>query len=372
MLQRHARGLTLVLTFAVANMFGAPARAEDDYVKAAKAFVAKVTASSAPWTGPTTGPRAQSGKSVVYVSADQNNGGARGVGEGAEEAAKAIGWNFKLINGQGTVSGRATALTQAISLKPDGIILGTVDAVEQAPLIEQAAQLGIVVVGWHSGAGPGKIEGSPVFTNVTSDPLEVAKAAALFAVADSDGKAGVIIFTDSIYAAAIAKTDAAAAAIKDCKGCSVLDVEDTPLGDVSNRMPSLTSSLLSKYGSKWTYSIGCNDLYFDFSAPALQAAGLTGDGKPVNISVGDGSQSAFQRVREKQYQGATAAEPVHVQGYQVIDEMIRALAKQPPSGYVTPAHLVISSNVDADGGTGQLYDPANGYKDAYKKIWLGE
>ena len=68
-------------------------------------------------------------------------------------------------------------MTQAIALKPDGIILGTIDAAEQAPIIEQAVAAGIKVVGWHAGPGPGKIEAVPgVFTNITTDPNEVAKA----------------------------------------------------------------------------------------------------------------------------------------------------------------------------------------------------
>ena len=111
-------------------------------------------------------------------------------------------------------------------------------------------------------------------TNVTTDPLEVAKASGLYAVVKSDGKAGVILFTDSIYAIATAKTNAEKAAIEGCTGCKVLSVEDTPIGDLANRMGQLTTSLLSKYGKAWTYSIAVNDLYFDFSAPALTSAGI--------------------------------------------------------------------------------------------------
>ena len=81
-------------------------------------------------------------------------------------------------------------------------------------------------------------------------------------------------FTDSIYAIATAKTNAERAAVEGCKGCKVLEVADTPIADLSNRMGQLTTSLLSKYGKQWTYSIAVNDLYFDFSAPALEAAGV--------------------------------------------------------------------------------------------------
>jgi len=142
------------------------------------------------------------------------------------------------------------------------------------------------------------------------------------------------------------------------------------MGDLANRMPSLTTSLLTKHGRQWTYAIAVNDLYFDFSAPSLQAAGIdAASGYPRQISSGDGSVTAFQRIRQKRYQIGTVAEPLHLQGWMTIDELNRAFAGQPPSGFVPPPHLFIASNIDRDGGASNMYEPENGYKDIYKKIW---
>src|SRR5205823_14517250 len=142
--------------------------------------------------------------------------------------------------------------------------------------------------------------------NVSTDPQEVAKAAALYAVVDSNGTAQAILFKDSITTISTAKTDATAAALQQCKGCKVVTIEDTPMGDLANRMPSLTTSLLARYGKGLTYSIAVNDLYFDFSAPSLQAAGVnSAAGYPRQISSGDGSVTAFQRIRQKRYQIGT-------------------------------------------------------------------
>jgi len=340
------------------------------YLAMAKEYIAKVTAAGTPWTGPTAGPAAQGKKLIVYVSSDQRNGGPQGAGDGAQEAAQAIGWDLRILDGQGSVQGRTTALNQAMALKPDGIILGNVDTQEQAPAIRRAAMLGIKLVGWHIGPTPGPINDPPVFTNVTTDPREVAKAAALYAVVDSNGTANVILFKDSITTISTAKTNASADVITGCAGCSVLETQDTPMGDLANRMPSLATSLLTKYGQRWTYSIAVNDLYFDFSAPSLQAAGVDpASGYPRQISSGDGSVTAFQRIRQKRYQIGTVAEPLRLQGWMCIDELNRAFAGQPPSGFVPPPHLFIASNLDRDGGPNNVYEPENGYKDVYKKIW---
>jgi ribose transport system substrate-binding protein len=345
-------------------------KTDQAYLQMAKDYIATATAPGTPWTGPTTGPMAQPKKLIVYVSSDQRNGGPQGAGDGAQEAAKAIGWDFRILDGQGSVQGRTTALNQAIALKPDGIILGNVDTQEQAPVIRRAAMLGIKMVGWHIGPNPGPVTDPPVFTNVTTDPREVAKAAAMYAIVDSNGTANVIHFKDSITTISTAKTNASEEVIKGCAGCRVLDTEDTPMGDLANRMPSLTTSLLTKYGKQWTYAIAVNDLYFDFSAPSLQAAGVDpANGFPRQISSGDGSVTAFQRIRQQRYQIGTVAEPLHLQGWMCIDELNRAFAGQPPSGFVPPPHLFIASNLDRDGGPNNFYEPENGYKDIYRKIW---
>jgi ribose transport system substrate-binding protein len=345
-------------------------KTDEAFLQMAKDYIATVTAPGTPWTGPTTGPTAQPGKLIVYVSSDQRNGGPQGAGDGAQEAAKAIGWDFRILDGQGSVQGRTTALNQAIALKPAGIILGNVDTQEQAPVIRRAAMLGIKMVGWHIGPAPGPVNDPPVFTNVTTDPREVAKAAAMYAIVDSNGTANVIHFKDSITTISTAKTNASEEVIKGCAGCKVLETEDTPMGDLANRMPSLTTSLLTKYGKQWTYAIAVNDLYFDFSAPSLQAAGVDPtSGYPRQISSGDGSVTAFQRIRQRRYQIGTVAEPLHLQGWMCIDELNRAFAGQPPSGFVPPPHLFIASNLDRDGGANNVYEPENGYKDIYRKIW---
>ena len=160
-------------------------------------------------------------------------------------------------------------------MKPDGILNAGIDSKEQEPLFEQAAAAGVKVVGWHAGPKPGPDKDIPsVFTNVTTDPAEVAKSAGYEAVVNSDGQARRHPVHRLDLRHRHRQDQLSKAAVEGCKGCKVLEVADTPIGDLSNRMGQLTTSLLSKYGKKWTYSIAVNDLYYDFSAPSLQAAGV--------------------------------------------------------------------------------------------------
>ena len=345
------------------------ALAEDSYVAEAKRHTALVSKSNPPWNGPTSGPSAQRNRSIIYVSADQKNDGAHGVGRGAAEAAKVIGWHFRLIDGQGTESGRRDALRQAASLKPDGIILGTVDAMEQMDVIREIAAKGIKIVGWHALALPGPDLTMPIFTNIASDPNDVGKAAAMYAVADSNGTAGVIIFNDPIYAIANAKTNAMIDIFSKCAGCSVLMVDNVHLKDIPATMPQRTAWLLQHFGKRWTYTLAVNDLWLDAMPPIFIAAAIPGNGYPKSISAGDGSESAFGRIRKNRYQIGTVAEPLRLHGWQAIDELNRAFAGQKDSGYSAPVHLVTSANITFDGGRHNEFDPDNAYRDTYRKIW---
>jgi ribose transport system substrate-binding protein len=343
--------------------------AQDDIVATAKAFVETAAARAEAWSGPTSGPAAQADKTIVYVSSDQRNGGALGVGKGVEEAATAIGWAYRLIDGQGTVQGRGDALSQAVALQPAGIVLGGFDATEQASLVAEANTQGITVIGWHAGAAPGPITDPVVFTNITTPAEDTAKAAAYLAIAQSDGKAGVVIFTDSAFQIALAKSDAMAALIEQCETCTLLETRVQSIANATKDMPQVATSLLQKYGAQWTYSLAINDLYFDGMVPALSAAGLDPSGEPYNISAGDGSESAYQRIRKSEYQYATVPEALNLQGWQIIDEFNRAFAGEGPSGFNIPPYIVVPTNVEYDGGERNVFDPENGYRDAYKKIW---
>jgi len=234
--------------------------------------------------------------------------------------------------------------------------------------MQQAKDAKIAMVSWHAASAVGPVPEVGVAANVTTDPQQVSKSAADWAFIDAKGKPGVIIFTDSTYKIAIAKADWMKEEIEKLGG-KVLEYVDTPIAETSQRMPQLTTSLLQKYGDAWTHSLAINDLYFDFMGPSLAAAGKGGTDAPINVAAGDGSESAYQRIRSKQFQAVTVAEPLNLQGWQLVDELNRAIAGEAWSGYVSPLHVVTTANVEFDGGPKNSFDPDNGYRDAYKKIW---
>jgi ribose transport system substrate-binding protein len=360
---------SLILTSLVAGLFiGQVARA-DAFLDQARAVVAKATAPAKTWDGPTSGPQLRHGVSIIYIASDMKNGGVLGVEQGLAEASKVAGWKLDVLDGGGSVKDQLAALNQAIAKKPAGIIIGGWNPNVAKIALKKAVSQGIVLIGWHAVPKPGPVPEYGIRYNVTSDSDQVARTAAMFAVAKSNGKAKVLIFTDSLYQIAMDKANAMKAIVEKCSGCKVLEMIDTPLADTSNRMPQMTFSLLQKYHDDYQYSLAINDLYFDFMSASLQTAGKAKGAAPYNISAGDGSVTAYQRIRNGDHQLATVPEPLHLHGWQLLDEMNRALAKAAPSGYVTAPHLVTHDNVAFDGGSSNVYDPQNNYQSHYKAIW---
>lgn len=344
------------------------ADAARSYLAEAKRVVDAAAQPAVAWTGPRTGPRAQPGKRIALVNEDLRNGGILAVDEGVLEAAKVIGWSVKVFDSGGTQEGRRKMLADALNTRPDGLVIFGGDVHALAPWLKPFAERGIPIVGWHVAARAGPVPGTPVAMNVSTDPLEVARVTALAAIVQSGGHAGVVVFTDTNYELPRAKADAMAAVVRGCAGCALLEVRDVAISRNAELMPAATRELLARHGKRWTHALAINDIYFDYAAPVLTQAALPNNALSM-LSAGDGSESAFLRIRTGTFQTGTVAEPLNLHGWQLVDEMNRLFAGEHVTGTVFPVHLVTADNIDADGGDRLLYDPANGYRDIYRRIW---
>jgi ribose transport system substrate-binding protein len=352
---------TLLATTAVSTpSFG------DEVVEHAKAVVAKLSGPQTEWTGPTSAPKPEPGKKIVYLSGDENNDICRLYGVFMGEAASHLGWTVTVIDGKGTPTGWVDGLTQGVALKPDGIAMCADAASLQGP-IQAGLKQGIAFVGLHAAATPGPHPEINLFFNISEAPEAIGPLEADVAIADSDGKARVVVITHNEYAIAKSKSDATAAEVQKCSGCKLLEIANFPASAASDRMPGLMTGWVQRYGLPlYVTSVGDND--FDFAVPALRAGGVSPDA--VKLIGADGNRSAYGRIRAGgQYQTVTVAEPFELQAYEAIDQFNRAFNKQPPSDFIQPPFLVTHDNVNREGGDKDMFFPSNSYKEHYLKIW---
>ncbi|MEJ2454040.1 MAG: substrate-binding domain-containing protein [Candidatus Thiodiazotropha sp.] len=327
--------------------------------------VSKASQRVSQWDGPVSGPAGKAGMSVAVICEDLRNGGVLGVARGIGEAADVMGWRIRLFDAHGTRVGRTSSLEAAFDMQPDGVILLGSDADSLEPGLSSFAKREIPLVGWHVGPEAGKLTAGSVAMNVSTDPMEVARVTAMAAIVESQGKAGVVIFRDDNFAIAMRKAKVMQQVIQACQGCQLLEMRTVAISQSAELMPSETRELLIKYGDRWTHALAINDIYFDYAAPELTKAG-----RVVHLySAGDGSPSAFLRIQAGTFQYGTVAEPLNLQGWQLVDELNRLLSGWEVSGYVMPVHLVTPDNIGFDGGPRMLFDPDNGYREVYRRIW---
>lgn len=327
--------------------------------------------SSQTWDGPKDGPKLVGNKKIIFVASDLRNGGVYGVAKGISEAMSNLDWQLRFIDSRGSEIRQGAGLREAISFTPDAIILGGIDALRHKDILIQAKKFGIVVIGWHAAELAGSNDDLGLYTNITTDPLEVAEVAALLAVVNSKGKAKAIVFSDPNYKIASIKAKVMVDTIKRCLSCRVLELKPLALDQIAEKMPNTLTHLWQSYGEDITHILAINDLYIDYAIPSLESRLEEGKVIPLNISAGDGSKAAYKRISQQRFQLATVPEPLYLHGWQIIDELNRAFNNRPPSGYSTPVHLVIPNNVDElinNKNTG-IYDPKNGYRETYLKIW---
>ena len=330
-------------------------------------IVAASSASNPAWDGPVTGPSARAGRTIAILADDLRNGGILGVAHGVQEAAQALGWRVSVFDAGGSQQGREKAALHAFNSNPEGVILDGADAQTMSSLLQPFVDNHIPIVGWHVGPVAGAMKG-PVAINVSTNPLEVARLTAMAAIVASAGKAGVIIFTDSNYKIAMAKANAMADLVRSCTGCKLLEMRDLAIADSASAMPGLTKQLIDQYGERWTHALAINDIYFDYAVPELIVAGISTDQLQL-LSAGDGSSAALLRIKSGTFQTSTVAEPLNLHGWQLIDELNRLMENAPVTGYVSPPYLITQHNLTDSNGVSFNYDPDNGYRDRYLKIW---
>jgi ribose transport system substrate-binding protein len=241
------------------------------------------------------------------------------------------------------------------------------DAKGEAKSIAAATDKKIPVIGWHAALTAGPSDG--LFTNIGTDPKEAGQLAALLAVVDSKGKAGVVILSDASSVNLATKSTGMIETIKQCSTCSLLGVAEIKSTDKPEAILQRMAELDRQYAGRLTYMLSTNDRFFDLLATPTASGAFGGDIKFQAIAAGFGSPAAFQRIRSKKVELGTVAEPLMMQAWQLIDEANRAIAGEKPSGYAPESYLVTIQNIAYHGGQNNSFDPSNGYQDAYKKIW---
>ena len=333
----------------------------------ANAKVAKATAHNTHWDGPVDGPKIVPKKRVIFIAGDLSNSATYGAFEGAREAAMAVGWEVLSINCSGACYQGEPIIYQAFKMNANAIILAGIEASTQSAGLAKAQAAKIPVIGWRAASKSTLVEG--LFANLGSHPRDIAQLAALFTATEANSKMGIVILSDNSTAYLSVKSAELIDSIKQCESCHLLEVVDIPIMEAHKKLDAVIDNLHKRYGDKWTHIVTVSDLYFDV-IEKLPAAQILVTNKIKGIAAGDGSVSAYQRIRSNRLQIGTVAEAAHLEGWQLIDELNRAFNGAIYTGYLPALHVTVEQNISFDGGSQNHFEPENDYKNYYKRIWL--
>jgi ribose transport system substrate-binding protein len=347
---------------------------------AVTAAIANTTARTGPqskWYGPTTGPKPAAGTKIVWIPTDAKNALSLSWAQDGQAVSAKLGWTYTMIDGQGTAQGWTQAFTQAIALNP-AIIVTSADGPTLKNQIADAAGKGIKVIGIHATALPGPDATVPgLYTNITTDPRDIATAMAEYIIADSCGTAKAIVEYDSAYQIATVKGETMKAVFQKCTTCTLLDYVNSPLAQLSTLQPQLCANWATKYGKGW-YAMTIYDGVWDYCVPSLKSAGLApGD---VKLVASDGTLQGYQRIQAGDFQVATVPEPAEMEAYIAINEAIRAVGGlQPDYGtgagqWTQPVFIhfkdgIHGDNLATEGGDKNQFFPTNDYINKYLTLW---
>jgi ribose transport system substrate-binding protein len=319
------------------------------------------------WEGPTEPVKPPAGNNLVVLipTALELEAAGRPV-EGMEEALKALGWKTQVLDGEFTPSVYNKNIQQAINLHAAAIITDGVDPELVKNSLADARSHGIVVI---SDAETGNPEVSPTppssgyEADVSPDEKAMGELMGTEIACASNQEAHLLAMQDAEYASVGLFIDAAVEKVEACETCSVEEVVETQASEVQSQIPSETVNDIRTNPEIDSVLTGYDPVAV-FQVPALKAAGLLEDVK-LYSEYGDSQNLEFIRNGEQE---ATVAVPYEWSGWAAVDEMLRAMNKQPLVNENIPFALITKEvNLPPKGQafTGSEVD----YAGEYEKLW---
>jgi ribose transport system substrate-binding protein len=345
------------------NTSGATTSAGKAAVAAAQAVVAKYanTPASIPVTTPLKSP-APKGKTLIFLT-QGNVPGVVKLGQGEQQAAAAIGWNFSEVNYD--ASNPATlqsALSTALIKHPTVVSLTGTDP----------AQIGASTLAAYAAAGIPIIDSTAADVTVTKtllgDPggpssyAASAQAAAAWFVVNSGGTGKALVATVSGLTILGVYADAFVAEVKTlCPSCSAKIVPVPVSAAVGGQEPGLVvAALRSNPGYKYLFfddgdfGIGINS--------ALSSAGISG------IKIGGGDFQPQEAAALKAgTQSVWTGENLTDIGYTVVDVALRYVEGMPitEDSNPQPVELMTQTNI---GDATDFQQPADALQQ-WETLW---
>jgi ribose transport system substrate-binding protein len=321
------------------------------------------------WEGPAEAVTPPKQFNLALVTCDNASQGCLAPAEAAEAAAKLLGWDTTLYDGESDPTVQAKRVEQAIADNADGIITESVDGRGIGQALKDAKAAGIPVISTSNAAAPGE-QGYQV--DISPNFEQLGKDIANWVIVDSNEGAVLETYVDKEYQSTISTNEGILEGMKACEGCTTRPPVNFVAADLAEKLgPETVANLRANPDVNYIHF--AYDPAATFQVPAILQAGL-GDQVKGSSIIGDEQNLEF--IADGQVQAADAVWDNEYQGYASVDQLIRLATGKPPAVSAgvperfkfnenLPSVLLTKENLP-DGG---LYEAPFDYASEYEKLW---
>jgi len=307
------------------------------------------------------------GKTIFIIPESSSIPFINTIDKSIEKVAKLVGVKTVVYTNQAQPSQWAAGMNQAVAQKPDLIMLqGAPDPRVLQPQLIAARKAGIPVLVTHFFE-----ESDPSPPNVTAlvrvQFNQAARLEADYTIADTGGKANVVIVTSNEVPIAKGMLNAMKQEFAKCGSGCKYTIVNVPIPDWATKIQTEVQSALVKNPDA-NYVIPFVDGMSQFAAAGITAAGKVGK---VKIATFNGTPFALKLIQDGDVVAMDVGENLDWLGWADMDQALRLLiGAKPVQSEHTPLRLFDKTNVDQAGAppkdsTGY----GNAYAAKYKALW---
>ncbi len=307
--------------------------------------------------GPVDPPESMS---IFFIGCDQSIPGCVAQVTGVQEAADALGYDVQVCDAKSDTASFQNCFSQAVNAKPDFIVNNARPASDAAESYADAHAAGIPVIGQFTSEKPDPETGNAAEVGYVCE-LE-GELLGNYIVAQSEGKANVAVFADTVYRCNGQRADGVKAALEKCPTCEVTVDTYSAATAMTDLPPALQAKIQSSPGLTWIVATpGFSGV---MAADAIRQAGK---GDSISVGTFDGDEPTLALVRDQDIVKADVASGVYENGWTVVDVAMRlANGMDVPDLIENPTQLLMT--VDSAPAEGTYYG-ADGFRDQFKELW---